>query len=524
MIITIDGLAGTGKTTIAKKLANKIGFEHFDSGVLFRSIALYMINHNISMDNVYSNSKILDSFNIDYVSNDNGYSVFLENKDVTKRIRDKDVTELSTVFSKYEIVKQVVYNKIRNFAKGKDIVIDGRCMGNKILPMADIKFFFTSPLEIRAQRRINQFPDLGLSLEETIEQFKNLDVIEKEKGVLDYTKDTVVVNNTGIDELELLSQVYKIVNDRLEKVNRNKRRLRLLLTHNCNYRCRFCHNEGICEKKQESLNANDYEYLAKVAKENYNIDHINLSGGEPLIRPDIIDIVSRLKGLGLNIAMTTNGLLLGEKKDVCKYLDSINISFHSNNKQYYEYITNTVDTFEKVKNNIRAVRAKYPNVNIYLNVAYTKDVFENFRNVISMINFSLELNCVLKFIEIFPKTNPSYLNIDNLKRSLLDIDYCNCKDSIRKSHFIKGDSVIVTERCFCSEAFYKEDPKQFCQANNDLFVTSDGAVTLCRNTNDEVSLLAAVKSRDEDMLINDLQTCIDNLAKPCCCHKINCGE
>ena len=524
MIITFDGLAGTGKTTIARRLANKINYDHFDSGVLFRSIALYMINHNITMDDIYANSKILDSFDIDYISNANGYSVILENKDVTKRIRDKDVTDLSTMFSKYEIVKQLIYNKIRKFAKGKNIVIDGRCMGSKILPLAEVKFFFTSPLELRAKRRIKQFPDLGLTLEETIEQFKELDLIEKEKGVLDYTKDTIVVNNVDIDEDKLLEKVYSIVNERINKEKSNKRRMRFLLTHNCNYRCRFCHNEGICEKKQESLTADDYEYLAKVAKENYNIDHINLSGGEPLIRKDIIDITSKLKALGLNVALTTNALLLGEKKEICKYLDTINISFHSNDKQYYEYITNTVDTFEKVKNNIRLIRSKYPDVVINLNVAYTKDVFENFSNVVSMINFSLEVNCILKFIEIFPKTNPSYLNLDDLKRSLVDIDYCNCNDSLRKSVFIKGNSIIITERCFCAQAYFNENPKEFCQANNDLFVTSDGAITLCRNTNDEISLLKSVKSRNEKALISDLRECIDNLAKPCCCHKINSGE
>lgn len=521
MIITIDGLAGTGKTTMAKKLANKIGFEHFDSGVLFRSFALYMINHNILMDNIYSNSNILGNFNINYISGENDYKVFLEDKDVTSRIREKDVTELSTMFSKYEIIKQFIYNKIRNYAKGKNIVIDGRCMGNMILPMADIKFFFTSPLQTRAMRRIKQFPHLGLSLDETIEQFKQLDLIEKEKGVLDYTKDTMVINNSNINEEELLEQIYSIVKIKLEKENCSKRRLRLLLTHKCNYHCRFCHNEGVHEEKQELLNPSDYEYLAKVAKLNYNIDHINLSGGEPLIRQDIEDIVYKLKCLGLNIAMTTNGALLGKKKDICKYIDTINISFHSNNKEHYEYITNSIDTFEKVKNNIRTVKAKYPTLVINLNVAYTKEIFEDFRNVISMINFALELNCVLKFIEIFPKSNVSYLSINNLKQMLIDIGYCVCDENIRKSQLIKGNSIITVERCFCAEAYYKNDPKSFCQRNNDLFITSDGSVTLCRNTNDQVSLFNEIKRRDETGLISAIQTSIDKLASPCCCNEIN---
>lgn len=476
------------------------------------------------MDNIYSNNNILDNFNIKYVSGESGYKVFLEDEDVTIRIRDKDVTDLSTLFSKYEIIKHFIYNKIRNYAKGKDIVIDGRCMGNIILPMADVKFFFTSPLKIRAMRRIKQFPHLGLSLDETIEQFKQLDLIEKEKGVMDYTKDTIIINNSDINESELLEQIYSLVKIKLEKENRNKRRLRLLLTHNCNYHCRFCHNEGICEKKPELLTSSDYEYFAKIAKANYNIDHVNLSGGEPLLRQDIEDIVCKLKGLGLDIAMTTNGLLLEKKKDVCKYLDKINISFHSNNKEYYEYITNTMGTFEKVKNNIRVIRAKYPTVNIYLNVAYTKEVFEDFRNVISMINFSLELNCVLKFIEIFPKTNPSYLNIATLRQMLINVGYCICNENSRKSQLIKGASIITTERCFCAEAYYKDNPKTFCQRNNDLFVTSDGTVTLCRNTNDNVSLLTEIKGRDENGLIRAIQTSIDKMATPCCCNEINGGE
>ena len=217
------------------------------------------------------------------------------------------------------------------------------------------------------------------------------------------------------------------------------------------------------------------------------------------------------------MALTTNGFLLDLTKDLGKYLDSINISFHANQKKYYEEITGTKNTFEKVKNNIKLIKNKYPNLKIFLNVGYTKEVFSDYSNIISLVNLAIATGAILKFIEIFPKTNESYINIDILKKLLGNLEYSLCYESIRSICYVKDKSKIILERCFCSEAYYKDNPQEFCQKNNDLFLTSEGSLTLCRNSSAEICLLSEIRERSEETLSKKIDFVISKLAEPCCC-------
>lgn len=518
MIITFDGLAATGKSTLANRLAKELNYEYLDSGIFFRSMALFFIDHNFHLEDICTNTAILDLFKIEFTKDN---IVLLNGCDVTKRIREVDVTNLSTELSKYEMIKQNLYDKIRNYCKNKDIVVDGRCLATKILPFADVKFFITCPLEERASRRAKQFKNVTLSKAETIKQFSQLDKIEAEKGALECSADLYTIQNYEKTEDEVFDEILQIVRNVVN--NKNKRRLRLLVTHNCNYNCKFCHNEGIDEIKKELLNVEDYVFLCQVIKNRHNIDHINISGGEPLLRRDIVEIIKRLKALGFNMALTTNGFLLDLTKDVGKYLDSINISFHANQKKYYEEITGTKNTFEKVKNNIKLIKNKYPHLKIFLNVGYTKEVFSDYSNIISLVNLAIKTGAILKFIEIFPKTNESYINIDILKKLLNNLEYSLCYESIRSICYVKDKSKIILERCFCSEAYYKDIPQEFCQKNNDLFLTSEGSVTLCRNSSAEICLLSEIRERSEEVLSKKIDFVISKLAEPCCCKSINEG-
>ena len=139
MIITFDGLAATGKSTLANRLAKELNYEYLDSGIFFRSMALFFIEHNFHLEDICTNTAILDLFEIEFTKDN---IVLLNGCDVAKRIREVDVTNLSTELSKYEIIKQNLYDKIRNYCKNKDIVVDGRCLATKILPFARCQIFY----------------------------------------------------------------------------------------------------------------------------------------------------------------------------------------------------------------------------------------------------------------------------------------------------------------------------------------------------------------------------------------------
>ena len=117
-----------------------------------------------------------------------------------------------------------------------------------------------------------------------------------------------------------------------------KKELRLVVTEDCNYDCEFCHKEGMKKYENSKLNFADYAYLFKICKENYNWDEVTITGGEPLVRKDIQEIVKALYDEDAKITIVTNGELLNKNVDILKYIHRINLSIHSLVPEQYDKI------------------------------------------------------------------------------------------------------------------------------------------------------------------------------------------
>ncbi|RLC46249.1 MAG: (d)CMP kinase [Candidatus Cloacimonadota bacterium] len=172
-IIAIDGPASSGKSTTAKLVAEHLGYTYIDTGAMYRAVALYCIINNINIDSKdaeFQISKAMSEISLEFRKINSEYHIFLNKEDVSKRIREPDVTALSSPLSAKKILREKMVKLQRDIVKDKGAVIEGRDIGTVVFPNADFKFFLTASLYVRARRRAKQYADEGIKMD--IEQIK----------------------------------------------------------------------------------------------------------------------------------------------------------------------------------------------------------------------------------------------------------------------------------------------------------------------------------------------------------------
>ncbi|MBN1915205.1 MAG: (d)CMP kinase [Parachlamydiales bacterium] len=164
MIITIDGPAGTGKSTIAKLLSKILEFDVFDTGAMYRAFTWYLLEKKIEIHHSEQIERALNDFFLDIHKDEQGDNhYFVESQEITQAIRSKEVTEVVSQVSALEVVRKNLVKLQRAFGKKRNAVFEGRDMGSVVFPHADLKFFLTATPEVRALRRYREllakFPD-----------------------------------------------------------------------------------------------------------------------------------------------------------------------------------------------------------------------------------------------------------------------------------------------------------------------------------------------------------------------------
>ena len=213
IVIAIDGPAGSGKGTLAKKLSEKFNLINIDTGATYRCVALKALRNNITIDDPESIIEISKNIDIDLKSDGR---VFLEGEDVTKEIRNKEVTSIvSPVSSIVEVRKNLVEIQ-RKIAADNNVVMEGRDITTVVLPDAKYKFYLDASLESRVQRRFkeNQEKGINMSYEEVYDNIKKRDYndMHKEVGSLMRTNDQIYIDTTNLtvdEEVEIIENIIK---------------------------------------------------------------------------------------------------------------------------------------------------------------------------------------------------------------------------------------------------------------------------------------------------------------------------
>ena len=179
LIIAIDGQASTGKSTQAKKIADNLGFNYRDSGAYYRAITLYLLNSNVK-HNLKISQEILNQISIKQDYNEGHFRIFLNDNDVTNKIRGHKVSLSVSNYAKKPEIRKFVFDQLRNSAESNSLVVDGRDIGTVVFPDADYKFFLIAEPRIRAERRHKQIDDDSVKV----------DIIEEEIKIRDKTDST----------------------------------------------------------------------------------------------------------------------------------------------------------------------------------------------------------------------------------------------------------------------------------------------------------------------------------------------
>jgi CMP/dCMP kinase len=157
VVITIDGPTGTGKSTAARFLADKLKFDYIDSGFFYRAITFIALQQKLKPNDINKLIEIAKKINIEF-KND---SVFIEDKDVLEALRDFEITNKVASISKIKQLRKIVNEKIKSYYFDNGLVIDGKDMGTAVFPDANVKFFLTCDFDARVARRQQEFLDLG---------------------------------------------------------------------------------------------------------------------------------------------------------------------------------------------------------------------------------------------------------------------------------------------------------------------------------------------------------------------------
>lgn len=204
MIISIDGPAGSGKSTIAKELANRLGFSHLNSGRLYRWVAYNVIQQGINADD--ANNIEQKAINLSF---DNIPDINLNNEEVSKMV---------PMVAKLAEVRKSVLNQQRNFAMGRDIVAEGRDIGSVVFPNAELKIFLSATPEERANRRLQEYLDAGktATFAQVLEEINNRDLQDtmREHSPLVKPADAIEINTTNMSIEQVLQEIQKLADSR----------------------------------------------------------------------------------------------------------------------------------------------------------------------------------------------------------------------------------------------------------------------------------------------------------------------
>ncbi|KAF1304230.1 MULTISPECIES: (d)CMP kinase [Enterococcus] len=213
--IAIDGPASSGKSTVAKILAKKYGFVYTDTGAMYRSVTYLAIQHQVAFSDEEALVQLIKKHTISFKQTGRGQLVFVDGENVSKVIREPEVTNNVSEVSAHRKVREELVRQQQKIAEAGGVVMDGRDIGTAVLPNAEVKIFLVASAEERAQRRYKENQGKGITtdfdtLKKEIEHRDYLDS-HREVSPLKQAEDAVLIDTTGKDIPEVVKAIRIVV-------------------------------------------------------------------------------------------------------------------------------------------------------------------------------------------------------------------------------------------------------------------------------------------------------------------------
>ena len=214
MIIAIDGPAGSGKSTTARLLADKLDFIYLDTGAMYRAVTFYFLQNSVNFSDFDKVNKALSDINLSIHFN-NQFEVYINGQNVNQNIRTSTVNDFVSNISKIDLVRKKMVEIQRTFSDNRDIVIEGRDIGSYVFPNAEFKFFLVADVYERAKRRLKQIKDdSSITIDQLVEKLNKRDEIDSSRSISPLIKaeDAIEIDTTSLSIDEQVIKIYNIVN------------------------------------------------------------------------------------------------------------------------------------------------------------------------------------------------------------------------------------------------------------------------------------------------------------------------
>ena len=209
--IAIDGPAGAGKSTVAKRIAERLKFQYVDTGAMYRTLALACLDEKIDLADEEAVGRVLQKAKIKVKYEDGVQIMYLNGENVSERIRTEEVSKAASDTSKYEKVREKLVSMQRDLTKEYDVVMDGRDIGTTVLPDADLKIYLTASVRVRAERRFKEYTEKGIEcdLEEIMKDIEQRDHndMTREISPLRKAEDAIEVDTSNLTIEEVVAEV-----------------------------------------------------------------------------------------------------------------------------------------------------------------------------------------------------------------------------------------------------------------------------------------------------------------------------
>jgi cytidylate kinase len=213
LIIAIDGPSAAGKSTLAKRLAQDLGFTYLDTGGMYRALALKVLREGIDISNDESVTELIGRTDIDLVATDGKLKVLLDGEDVSHEIRTPEVSQMASKASALKVVRRWMLVLQRGFGRRGNVVAEGRDIGTVVFPDAEVKIYLDATVQERARRRVEELRKAGrqVSLDETLREMGERDKRDSERDLAPLRKanDAIAIDSTSLDAEALAQKVMQ---------------------------------------------------------------------------------------------------------------------------------------------------------------------------------------------------------------------------------------------------------------------------------------------------------------------------
>ena len=218
--IAIDGPAGAGKSTIAKRLAKELGYYYVDTGAIYRTVAYFFDLWGVSPKDIDGVERYIDELTVSIEYDEEGSQHMIMNgMDVTNDIRTQEISQKASIVSAHAVVRDMLLDMQRDVAKRHNVIMDGRDIGTVVLPRADVKIFLTADAEVRAQRRLDELQAKGqkATFASILEQIRQRDHQDSSRAIapLKKARDAYELDTSNLDIDGVVAEMKRIIGEKI---------------------------------------------------------------------------------------------------------------------------------------------------------------------------------------------------------------------------------------------------------------------------------------------------------------------